>query len=205
MIAHLAIAANMLCGIVTVKPGDTLQNIASNHAKTWRYVWQENAFIVNPDLIYPGEKITICDALLPVVSQSPTNASYPQVMHNEPCQSPNMFPDGIMHLWQVPIGCYGGIYDAPRAGYGDCFRWVAFLNTRLPFAHVSARPEIGSAVHIPPNVQGADSSYGHWAYILSIRGRWALISEENMYWRGGGYGKISYRYLLLEPGMLYYS
>lgn len=209
MLHVAALALQLACGHVTVKSGDTLDSIAIRHEKSWPYVWRENAWIKNPNLIYPGQEITICDAPLDTVSQPVQTTSYPQVMHNEPCRSLEMWPQGSIHMWYIPIGCYGGIYYA-RSGYGDCFQWVNWLLSGRLYHQTAtrvARATPGVAVYIPPGNQGA-GPYGHWAYILSIRtqenGRWALISEENMYWRGGGYGKISYRYLLLTPDMLYY-
>ncbi|MCU1605128.1 MAG: Peptidoglycan-binding lysin domain protein (modular protein) [Modestobacter sp.] len=44
-----------------VKSGDTLSGIAASHGLTgWQTLWQENRNVVpNPDLIFPGEKLTV--------------------------------------------------------------------------------------------------------------------------------------------------
>lgn len=203
MLTSLALAAQLACAHVMVQRGDTLSEIATTHAKTWRYVWQENPFIKNPNLIYPGEQITICGASLDTVSQTLQTATYPQVTHNQPCQQKIMFPAGAIYMWETPVGCYGGVY---YGGFGDCYGWVSHLFHALSETslHLVAQARAGEFVHIPPGNQGA-GPLGHWAYILGIKGQWALISEENMYWRGGGYSKISYRYLLLTPDMLFYK
>ena len=43
-----------------VKPGDSLSKIAAaNGIKDWRQLWAKNPNIINPHLIYPGQKIII--------------------------------------------------------------------------------------------------------------------------------------------------
>lgn len=47
-------------GAYTVRAGDTLSGIAAAHGRSWRQVWQANrATIPNPNVIYPGEHITL--------------------------------------------------------------------------------------------------------------------------------------------------
>ncbi|MBK5969739.1 LysM domain/BON superfamily protein [Thiorhodovibrio litoralis] len=46
----------------TVKSGDTLWNIASRYLDApwrWREIWQENPGVANPNLIYPGDVLTV--------------------------------------------------------------------------------------------------------------------------------------------------
>ena len=46
----------------TVKKGDTLWDISSSYLKDpflWPFIWKANQYISNPDLIYPGNKLTI--------------------------------------------------------------------------------------------------------------------------------------------------
>lgn len=47
---------------VTIKAGDTLVNIAKDHKTTFQRIFYANKNIKSPDLIYPGEKITIPSA-----------------------------------------------------------------------------------------------------------------------------------------------
>lgn len=45
--------------IYTVKPGDNLSSIAAKYGTTWKRLFQANPDIINPNLIYPGQKIII--------------------------------------------------------------------------------------------------------------------------------------------------
>ncbi|TDC61742.1 LysM peptidoglycan-binding domain-containing protein, partial [Streptomyces hainanensis] len=45
----------------TVEPGDTLSAIAEAHDTTWRQIYADNESVVgdDPDLIHPGQKLTL--------------------------------------------------------------------------------------------------------------------------------------------------
>ncbi len=48
--------------IYTIKRGDTLWDISNSFLKDpflWPFIWKANQYITNPDLIYPGNKLTI--------------------------------------------------------------------------------------------------------------------------------------------------
>lgn len=124
----------------------------------------------------------------------------PQSPSKEPCNVPLVWPTSI-HLWQIPPGCYGLIY---YEGYGDCFGWVRHIYPDVMHFKRHKRPRAGAVVYIPPHDQGA-SAYGHWAIVVAVdpHGRWALISEENNYWRGGGYNRVDYRFLYLDAGLTF--
>jgi hypothetical protein len=54
-----------------------------------------------------------------------------------------------------------------------------------------------------PNVQGASSS-GHVGVVEQIlSGGWFLISEMNFYFNGGGFGRVSYRYVHVGSGVAF--
>lgn len=152
----------------------------------------------DPNRIYPGEVLTLCGASGGEKIQFVAHGGS-GVWHNEPCQSGTLWPQ-TLYLWETPVGCYGGVY---WEGRGDCYGWVHYLVPQLPTLYAHAAPRPGAVVHIPAYDQGA-SGEGHWVYLLAVRGSWALVSEENMYWRGGGYNKVTYRYLLLTSGMQYF-
>lgn len=116
--------------------------------------------------------------------------------------------------WTVPPGCYATIYspntaDYPyRPGFGYCNWWVRERhlnhpditeNTTLPRGDT---PVAGAVVWFDPNVQGATSA-GHWAQVVAVApdGYWFLVSEMNFGWRGGGFGKVDYRYAHTGPGV----
>lgn len=51
--------AAVVATIVTVKPGDTLSNIATAHATTYVRLYDANAQIAHPDIIHPGENVRV--------------------------------------------------------------------------------------------------------------------------------------------------
>jgi murein DD-endopeptidase MepM/ murein hydrolase activator NlpD len=58
--------AAMALGYVVVS-GDTLSGIAGRYGTTWQAVWQENSFIADANLIFPGQKLAI-----PAAGSAPT-------------------------------------------------------------------------------------------------------------------------------------
>ncbi len=127
----------------------------------------------------------------------------------EPCHS-HVYVDGPIWQWAIPPGCYAGIYYPNpknyvyRAGFGWCNWWPEVLhpnNPRILFAPRHTRPIPGAAVYFAPGVQGAGSA-GHYAEVVAVlSGGWVLISEMNDVWRGGGWGRVNYRYIRVESGV----
>jgi hypothetical protein len=132
-----------------------------------------------------------------------------------PCVGPVQFPATI-DTWTVPAGCYGLIYTPDpakypsRPGFGYCNWWVRVMdpdhpditeNTSYPRGSV---PRIGAAVFFDGGVQGADPA-GHWSRVGAIApdGYWMLVSEMNFSWRGGGFGKVDYRFAHTGPGVTF--
>lgn len=108
----------------------------------------------------------------------------------EPCQSAVLWPTRL-YVWEVPVGCYGGVY---WVGYGDCFGWVRHLHPNIMLLGLHRTPQVGAVAWFPKGTSYG-GEFGHYAQVLAIKGSWLLISEENMYWRGGGYNKVTFRYL----------
>ncbi|MGH2484827.1 MAG: CHAP domain-containing protein [Ktedonobacterales bacterium] len=132
-----------------------------------------------------------------------------------PCVGPVQFPATI-DTWTVPSGCYGLIYTPDpakyiaRPGFGYCNWWVRVMdpdhaditeNTSYPRGSV---PRVGAAVFFDGGVQGADPA-GHWSRVEAIApdGYWMLVSEMNFAWRGGGFGKVDYRFAHTGPGVTF--
>lgn len=42
-----------------VRPGDTLESLSEAHTTTWQRVWAKNPTLTNPDVLMPGETLTI--------------------------------------------------------------------------------------------------------------------------------------------------
>ncbi|MGZ6281678.1 MAG: LysM peptidoglycan-binding domain-containing protein [Ktedonobacterales bacterium] len=118
--------------------------------------------------------------------------------------------------WAVPHGCYGTIYypnpaSMPaRPGFGWC-NWLpeeAHLNyvgsSVLGLTKHWGAPRVGAVVWFNPGVQGAGGA-GHWANLVAIGPNgWGLVEEMNFSWRGGGFGRVDYRFIrLYTPGLAY--
>lgn len=130
----------------------------------------------------------------------------------EPCRSTTYFR-GAPSAWEVPPSCYAGIYRVNtrnyvyRPGFGWCNWWVEVMNPSRPnllwgnYARGS-RPRVGATVVFSHGVQGSDAG-GHYARVVAIYpgGQWILISEMNFSWRGGGFGRVNYRYVHVGYGV----
>jgi len=66
---------------------------------------------------------------------------------------------------------------------------------------VGSVPIRGATVVFQPGVQGAAGA-GHVAHVLALYpDGWFLISEMNAYVNGGGWGRVSYRYVHVGWGV----
>ena len=129
----------------------------------------------------------------------------------QPCHDATLFLPTITQ-WSVPPGCYGNIYQpnpanyVQRPGFGWCNWWVRVTHPAHPDITESlayprgTNPVAGAPIFFDGNEQGADSE-GHWAVAVAVSPDhyWVLISEMNFAWRGGGWGKLDYRYIHVSP------
>lgn len=128
----------------------------------------------------------------------------------EPCHDSVMFVSNISQ-WTVPPGCYANIYVPNPANYvkaaswGYCNWWVEVTHPNTPNITYGnfprgTTPVAGAAIFFDGGEQGADPA-GHWAEAVAVSPNhyWVLISEMNFAWRGGGFGKIDYRYIHVSP------
>jgi surface antigen len=119
--------------------------------------------------------------------------------------------------WTAPPGCYAKIYQPDQNAYssltsfGYCNWWVEALHPKHPDLLLDpakyttgTTPVPGAAMWFDPGVQGA-SSAGHWAQVVAVNpdGYWMLITEMNFAWRGGGFGRVDYRYVHVGPGVVF--
>ncbi|HEX3271477.1 MAG TPA: hypothetical protein VHR15_12585 [Ktedonobacterales bacterium] len=134
----------------------------------------------------------------------------------QPCHSANLWAPNV-GLWAVPPGCYGTIYTIdpsqyPPAGstFGYCNWWVNELHRDKPNLLYGSQyrrgsvPVPGAAIYFAGLVQGAGAS-GHFAQVVAIAPDhyWTLITEMNFAWRGGGFGKVDYRYAHVGSGVTF--
>lgn len=130
-----------------------------------------------------------------------------------PCTGPVPWPSSF-GLWTVPAGCYGGIYTPNPASYpydprtfGWCDWWPEALRPGiLESRHRGSVAVAGAAVFFPGGLYGADS-VGHYAFVVAVDAAnpgWMLISEMNFSWRGGGFGRVDYRYVPVGSGEVFY-
>ncbi len=133
----------------------------------------------------------------------------------QPCHSTTLWVAHISN-WATPPGCYAKIYyPDPRdysadSTFGYCNWWVEALHPNTPDILTnhsyprSSTQTPGAAVWFDPGVQGA-SSAGHWAQVVAVNpdGYWMLITEMNFAWRGGGFGRVDYRYVHVGPGVVF--
>lgn len=108
--------------------------------------------------------------------------------------------------WAVPNGCYSGVYYPSNQGYpsfGWCNYWPEAMHPWLGHtyaalslpSHGGWAPRIGATIFYAPFVQGA-SAAGHYGVVVAIGPNgWVLSAEMNFYWRGGGFGRVIYRYV----------
>lgn len=128
----------------------------------------------------------------------------------EPCRDSYIFVPNISQ-WTVPPGCYANIFVPNRANYvqaaswGYCNWWVEVTHPNAPNITYGnyqrgTTPVAGAAIFFDGGEQGADPA-GHWAEAVAVSPDhyWVLISEMNFAWRGGGFGRIDYRYIHVSP------
>ena len=129
-------------------------------------------------------------------------------------------PAGI-GSWTQPAGYYA--YGMSSRGfYSNLFGWctwyAAYRNQGEPLMQLGnagawawnapryglrtgSSPATGATVVFQSGVQGA-SSLGHVGHVERVYSNgWFLISEMSFYWNGGGWGRVSYRYVHTGPGV----
>lgn len=212
------------CDWYTVKPGDTIKDISAAHATTPAEVGRANHLNAS-DTLYVGQTMcmpTTWWAQAKAVHYTPPpnaiEALPPGILAGEPCTADRSIVWTIpVSRWAVPPGCFGLIYHPnPRdymingqviSGFGWCNWWPEALlrNTHVLDWPGHATPRVNFPVWYAPQ---PGQYVGHYAFVESIgsgvNSGWLLISEMNMYWRGGGWAAVDYRYIRVNyPGVSY--
>lgn len=87
----------------------------------------------------------------------------------------------------------------PLVALGNAWQWA--YNAPAHGLRVGSAPAVGATVVFQPGVFGAGSG-GHVAHVEAVySGGWFMISEMNMDWNGGGFGRVSFRYVHVASGV----
>jgi hypothetical protein len=93
-------------------------------------------------------------------------------------------------------------YRRPSEGLrflGNAWQWA--YNAPKHGLRTGTVPVVGATVVFQPGVLGA-SALGHVGHVEAVySGGWFLISEMNMTWNGGGFGRVSFRYARVVSGV----
>lgn len=139
-------------------------------------------------------------------SQPPTGCSgihwLPGGIPGDSCHAVQTAP-AIIGLWKTPPAPYNRVYYPNprlypyRGGWPTCIWWSRETSTdfgsgRGTWGYV---PRVGAAIVYAPGVLGA-SSAGHYGHVVAVYSNgWILSSEMNFYWRGGGAGRVIFRFI----------
>jgi surface antigen len=128
-------------------------------------------------------------------------------------------PSGGYGLWTPPPGLpayylpdYAGDPNAAFWGYCTWYAQYKRMDERLMVLGNAGQWAYTATSHglrvgtVP--VAGATVVYqgglGHVAHVEKVLGGgWFLVSEMNMYWNGGGFGRVSFRYSVAAPGVTF--
>jgi surface antigen len=146
------------------------------------------------------------------------------VQHSQPVVRPLVqIVSGPYDLWTPPPGhpayALPEYANDPNAGYyGTCTWYAEYRRPDEPLARlggaaqwawnatayglrVGTTPAVGATVVFQQGVLGAGAG-GHVGHVEAVYGGgWFLISEMNMAWNGGGWGRVSFRYAVVMPGV----
>lgn len=192
-----------------IRLGEMTTALALHHVQAAAVARQHATVAAPPAVPAPAAHSAVQLAYVPAQPAAPSDTT------SQPCHSADMFL-AQMSAWAVPPSCYGAIYTpnpadyAARYGFGYCDWWPEVLHPTQPDLlsgteyHRGTVPVPGAVVYEASNVQGA-SPDGHYAQVVAVApgGYWLLITEMNFTWRGGGFGKVDYRYIHVGPGITF--
>lgn len=190
---------------VTVKPGDSLDHIATGEHTTWVRLYDANDAISDPNLIYPGQTIVIptADQKLPDRYSALTAqqvATMPQVSTTEvsvATQTTQAATPAPTAQVSVPASAQ------PSAGGANAYVWGTctwYVKERKPnigsywgnagYSWLSEASAAGFATGSAPRAGAIAVTAGHVAIVESVSGGNVNISEMNY---AGGVGVVHTR------------
>lgn len=150
--------AALALGYVVVS-GDTLSGIAGRYGTTWQAVWQENSFIADANLIYPGQKLAIPAAGSAPAAPAPAPA---------PVQSTAASSTG----WVNPVPG-----DCVISGYGP--RWGK-IHQGIDLASDYGTP-IHAAAAGTVSIGWEAAGAGNYTVISHGNGLWTVYMHQSSY------------------------
>lgn len=118
------------------------------------------------------------------------------------CRASQAAP-AIIGLWKIPPAPYDRVYYVNprlypyRGGWPTCIWWARETSIDFGLGRGTRGyvPRVGAAIVYAPGVLGA-SSGGHYGHVIAVYSDgWILSSEMNFYWRGGGAGRVVFRFI----------
>lgn len=100
--------------IVTVKPGDTLSNIAKANDTTYTRLFDANLKIKDPDVIHPGDKVRIPHPEEKLKKRTLVTAVAPQATYEAPAPSPRSQPS--YHVSSASGGAWDQLASCESGG-----------------------------------------------------------------------------------------
>ncbi|HEU0266749.1 MAG TPA: CHAP domain-containing protein, partial [Candidatus Saccharimonadaceae bacterium] len=182
-----------------VQPGDSLSKIAQVEGTTWVRLFDANADIADPNIIHPGEKVSVplANQQLPdrygqltaqQVATMPTVASPAPVASNVPAEqsaSTSTQPTG------ASVGGPNGYV------WGECTWYVKNMRPDISgywgnagYNWIAEAAAAGFTTGSTPRAGAVAVEAGHVAYVQSVSGDNVYISEMNY---AGGIGQVHYR------------
>lgn len=123
---------------------------------------------------------------------------------NDSCAAVQGAPyGGALSLWKTPPAPFDKVYYVNprlypgRGGWPTCSWWAREVSVAFGLGRGSVHyaPKVGAAIHYAPGVLGA-SMDGHYGHVVAVYSNgWVLSSEMNFYWRGGGAGRVVFRFI----------
>lgn len=117
---------------------------------------------------------------------------------------------GAISLWKAPPAPFDKVYYVnpalypSRTGWPVCAWWGRVNNAHYAFGGGQwgmSQPRVGATVRYAPGVLGAGSA-GHVGHVVAVYSNgWFLSSEMNFYWRGGGSGRVIFRFVHAQSGV----
>jgi surface antigen len=163
--------------MVTIQPGDSLSSIAEAQSTTYVRIFNANDFIVNPDLINPGDKVRI-----PTADETLPDRIAASVQQYAPAAS-GAIPQSVQRTKTSAPANYsssaGNTYY-----YGYCTWYAKNRRPDLPnmlgnggqwVANAAAR---GYATGTAPRAGAVAETVGHVAYVESVNSDGTIVISE---------------------------